>query len=128
MKSPTYLTDHSQILTWVNIQKNLPESETNPSKPEQTPLHKRPLQFEWSENSKNNFRQTLKSPEIQRKLDDFLQSTFSNEEKGVNDCVTEFQNILNDAAKKSLKIRKKKTRRKINNVINKKWFDKELKT
>ncbi len=118
MKSPTYLTDHSQLT----------RKQNNPSKPEQTPLHKLPLQFEWSENSKNNFRQTLKSPEIQRKLDNFLQSTFSKDEKGVNDCVTEFQNILNDAAKKSLKIRKKKTRRKINNVMNKKWFDKELKT
>ena len=90
-----------------------------------TPLHKLPLQFDWSENSKINFRQTLKSHEIQRKLDSFLQSTFTNDEKGVNDCVTEFQNILTDAAKKSLKIRKKRTRRKINNPMNKKWFDKE---
>jgi hypothetical protein len=39
--------------------------------------------------------------------------------------VTEFQNIITHAAKKSLKIRKKKIRRKINNVANKKWFDKE---
>ena len=39
--------------------------------------------------------------------------------------MTEFQNIITHAAKKSLKIRKKKTRRKINNVANKKWFDKE---
>ncbi len=60
VKPPTYLTDHSQIVTWDNIHKNLPESETNSSKPEQTPLHKLPLQFDWSENSKNNFRQTLK--------------------------------------------------------------------
>ena len=49
------------------------------------PLHKLPLQFDWFENSIKNFRQTLKSPEIQRKLDQFLQSTFSNDENGVND-------------------------------------------
>ena len=39
--------------------------------------------------------------------------------------MTEFQNILINAARNSLKIRKKKTRRKINNVANKKWYDKE---
>ena len=36
-----------------------------------------------------------------------------------------FQDILIDASKKSLKIRKKKNRCKITNVANKKWFDKE---
>jgi hypothetical protein len=125
VKPPTYLSDHSQIIAWVDINKSLPESGTNVPKPEQTPLHKLPPQFEWSESSKINFRQTLKSTEIQRKLDNFIQSTFTDDEKGVNNCVTEFQNILTDAAKKSLKIRKKKTRRKINNPMNKKWFDKE---
>ena len=120
VKPPTYLSDHSQIIAWVDINKNLPERETNLPKPEWTPLHKLPLQFDWSENSKINFRQTLKSPEIQRKLDNFIQSTFIDDEKGVNDCATEFQNVLTDAAKKSLKIRKKKTRRKISNPMNKK--------
>ncbi len=124
-KPPTYLSDHSQIIAWVDINENLPECETNLPKPERTPLHKLPLQFDWSENSKINFRQTLKSHEIQRKLDSFSQSTFTNDEKGVNDCVTEFQNILTDAAKGSLKIRKKRTRRKINNPMNKKCFEKE---
>jgi hypothetical protein len=108
VKPPTYLSDHSQIITWLDINKSLPENETNPPKPEQIPLLRLPLQFDWSENSKTNFRQTLKSTEIQKKFDNFIQTTFTNDEKGVNDCATEFQNILTDAAKKSLKIKNKK--------------------
>ena len=56
---------------------------------------------------------------------EFLSTTFTNDINGVNECVTEFQNILTNASKKSLKIKKKKTRRKITNIANKKWFDKE---
>ena len=40
-------------------------------------------------------------------------------------CVTEFQNILLETSKKSLKIKKSKRRRKITNVARKKWFDKD---
>ena len=125
VKPPTYLSDHSQIITWIDIDTNLTENENYTSDSETIPLHNLPLQFEWSENSKNHFRQTLKSPEIQRKLDQFLKRNFDNEKKGVDESVHEFQNILMDTAKKSLKIKKKKTRRKIDNVMNKKWFDKE---
>ena len=39
--------------------------------------------------------------------------------------MNEFQNIIIEASKRSLKIRKKKVRRKLSNVTNKKWFDKE---
>ena len=56
---------------------------------------------------------------------EFLSTTFTNDINGVNECVIEFQNILTNASKKSLKIKKKKTRRKITNIANKKWFDKE---
>ena len=125
VKPPTYLSDHSQIITWIDIDTNLTENENYTSSSEIIPLHNLPLQFEWSENSKNHFRQTLKSPEIQRKLDYFLKRNFDNEKKGVDESVHEFQNILMDTAKKSLKIKKKKTRRKIDNVMNKKCFDKE---
>jgi hypothetical protein len=41
--------------------------------------------------------------------------------------MTEFSNILINASQKSLRIKRKKSRRKITNVQNKKWFDKECK-
>ena len=43
----------------------------------------------------------------------------------MNQCINEFQNIILEASKKYQKIRKTKRRSKINNVANKKWFDKD---
>jgi hypothetical protein len=37
---------------------------------------------------------------------EFLSTTFTNDINGVNECVIEFQNILTNASKKSLKIKK----------------------
>ena len=76
--------------------------------------------------SNENFKKALKSDELQEKLSTFLENDFSSDREGIiNKCVNEFQNIINLASKKSLKIKKKKYRRKINNVANKKWFDKD---
>jgi hypothetical protein len=41
--------------------------------------------------------------------------------------MTEFSNNLINASQKSLRIKRKKSRKKITNVQNKKWFDKECK-
>ena len=125
VKAPTYLTDHSQIVTWIDIPKLTKNNGEDQYQSEQTPLHKLPLQLEWSENSKNKFRQALKSPEIQMKLDHFIQSTFACDQNGVNECVTEFQSIITDASKKYLKLRKSKIRKRTTNILNKKLFDKE---
>ena len=122
VKQPAYLSDHSQLIAWIDIyQPTLNTSNVG----EQTPLHKLPLKFEWSNNSTDIFRQKLKSTEIQKKLNNFTQSTFSNDQDGINECMMQFQDILIDASKKSLKLKRKKFRRKINNTHNKKWFDKE---
>jgi hypothetical protein len=43
----------------------------------------------------------------------------------LNNFSNQFQEIISDAAKKSLRIKKTKYRNKITNVCNKKWFDKE---
>jgi hypothetical protein len=90
-------------------------------------MTKLPKQFIWDKQSKNNFRQTLKSPEIQQKINNFINSDFTNDTHGINDCVSQFQNILLETSKKSLKIKKiKNQRRKINNVAQKKWFEKSV--
>jgi hypothetical protein len=53
VKPPTYLSDHSQIIAWIDVQKTIKIDKTNHPQP---PLHKLPLQFEWSQNSNTNFR------------------------------------------------------------------------
>jgi hypothetical protein len=47
---------------------------------------------------------------------------------GVNTLASEMEEIILHAARTSLKIKKTKFRNKINNVCNKKWFDKECGT
>jgi hypothetical protein len=62
---------------------------------------------------------------MQKKLNEFMNSDFTTDLNGTNQCVTEFHNILLETSKKSLKIKKSKRRRKITNVAQKKWFDKD---
>ena len=122
VKPPTYLSDHSQIISWFNIQ-TISDTEEQ-IHPEPT-LHKLPLQFDWCDSSKTNFKKALRSPETQNKISKFLNKNFSSDINGINECITDFQNILSDASKKSLKLRRKKHGCKITNMANKKWFDKE---
>ncbi|CAB4001341.1 Hypothetical predicted protein [Paramuricea clavata] len=88
-------------------------------------MTKLPNQYIWDNHSKNNFRESLRSQEMQNKLNEFMNSEFTNDLSGANQCVTEFQNILLETSKKSLKIKKCKRRRKITNVAQKIWFDKD---
>jgi hypothetical protein len=114
VKPPTYLSDHSQIITWIDIKKYIDEPSVEPCNIQMTKL---PKQFIWDKQSKNNFRQTLKSPEIRQKRSNFINSYFNNDTHGISDCVSQFQNIVLETSKKSLKIKKiKNQRRKINNV------------
>ena len=104
-KPATYLSDHSQIISWFNIQTI---SDTEEPIHQEPTLHKLPLQFDWSENPKTNFKKALRSPETQNKISEFLSKNFSSDINGINECKTDFQNILSDASKKSLKLRRKK--------------------
>ena len=122
VKSPNYLSDHSQVITWINLYKNTNTDNITTSQP---PISKLPLQYIWNNESSKNFKKALKSEELQEKLSTFLDNDFSSDRESINKCVNEFQSIIDLASKKSLKIKKKKFRRKINNVANKKWFDKE---
>jgi hypothetical protein len=68
VKPPTYLSDHSQILTWIRTkQQNTPESTATIS-------HKLPLQFIWEINTATTFKENLKSTYSQRKLDELINS------------------------------------------------------
>ena len=122
VKPPNYLSDHSQITTWIEINNPIPPPENITNS---IPIHKLPFQFVWSDNSKNEFKKAFESNDIQQKYKNFLNTDFTNEPNGASKCATELENIITLASKKSLKIKKKKNRPKINNVTNKKWFDKE---
>ena len=125
VRAPCYLSDHNQIITWLDLHKT--SSLDNDSDTHfQPPLEKLPFQYTWNSNVKDIFIKELKSKETQRKLTDFINTDFSNDKKGTNQCLNEFQNIISHVSEKSLKIKKKKRRQRLrNNVANKKWFDKE---
>ena len=122
VKPPTYLSDHSQIVTWIDIDQIADKPDTSSCNIELTKL---PNQFTWDDYSKKKFRQTLKSTEIQKKIDEFVNLDFTNDQNGVNECVQKFQNILLETSRKSLKIKKNRHRQKITNNAQKKWFDKD---
>ena len=54
-----------------------------------------------------------------------MNSDIHYDKDGINKCVSEFEDILFDVAKNSLKIKKKKHRPKLSNKANKIWFDTE---
>ena len=83
-----------------------------------------PLQYIWTHDSKDTFIKSPKSNEIKEKLEKFLNNDFPDSKDGINQCVTEFQTIILEASRTSLKVNRKK-RRFRTNTANKKWFDKE---
>ncbi|CAB3986903.1 Hypothetical predicted protein [Paramuricea clavata] len=125
VKPPNYLSDHSQVVAWFDLQPvSNPKTNIDSTCTEQPKLEQLPSQYIWDKDSEAAFTQELKSNKIQNKLNNFLNNDFSDEKDGMNQCINEFQNIILEASKKSLKIRKTKRRSQINNVANKKWFDK----
>ena len=125
VKVPCYLSDHSQIITWLDLHKTN-SLDNNSDAHFQPQLEKLPFQCTWNSNIKDIFIKELKSNEIQHKLTDFINTDFPNGKKDTNQCLNEFQNIISQVSKKSLKIKKKKRRQRLlNNIANKKWFDKE---
>ena len=59
-----YLIITMQIVAWFDIQTTPKTEEHDQSKP---PLHKLPLQIDWSENSKTNFRKAFESIHLKPK-------------------------------------------------------------
>ena len=75
----------------------------------QQPKYNLPPQFIWEENSKHFLRQTLKSNEFQDKLNSFLKFNFTEDPDGIDKCVSQFEDMVINASKRSCKIKKKKT-------------------
>ena len=111
-------------MTWIKTtQQNNPTATDNT--PTLTISSKLPLQFIWDNNSSGLlFKENLRSINLQRKLEQLVNSNFPTSKEGVNKFSNQFQDVILDAAKKSLEIKKTKFKHKITNVCNKKWFDK----
>jgi hypothetical protein len=71
------------------------------------------------------FTENLKSFQTQQNLQYLINSNPSPSKEGVNLFASKVEDLIMHAAKKSMKIKKKKYRNKASNVCNKKWFDKE---
>ena len=117
---PNYLSDHCQVTAWFDLYKPNLTSNTQP----ELKLEKLPFQYIWSDTSKENFIHQLKTKETQNKLKTFLENNYERTKESINQCASDFQDIISQACKKSLKLKKKKHSRS-SNIANKKWFDKE---
>ena len=102
VKQPYSLSDHSPIVTWININTNI--SETT-STHENNPLSRLPMQFLWENDSATKFKDILRSPELQMLIRDYYEDDIPNEE--VNDLAWKSRKHVNLAAKRCLKSKKK---------------------
>ena len=123
VKPLTTISDHSQIITWLNIKSTLSFHKGNEL--DFSTLKKLPTQFIWDKDSANLFKQALISSRTQTLIADFINCEFPVTEKGIDEAVESFESILHSAASQSLKRKIVKRRRKNTNIITKKWFDKE---
>ena len=111
-------------MTWIKrAPTHVPISETTHT--QQPKTHRLPQQFIWDNDSMTEFTENLKSFQTQQNLQYLINSNPSPSKEGVNLFSSKVEDLIMHAAKKSMKIKKKKYRNKASNVCNKKWFDKE---
>ena len=120
VSQPCSISDHSSIITSININTTIVEPE---SSIENNPLSRLPMQFLWENDSASKFKDFLRSPNLQMLIRDYLDD--DNSFLDVNTRLKKVEHMLISAAKRSLKIRKPKLRKKMKQVSNKIWFDKD---
>ena len=76
-------------------------------------------------NSSVTFKHKLTTPETQHLVNIFLQKIYKGSETGIENAVSDVQEILLTVAKLSLRSKVVKYRHHISNHTRKKWFDKE---
>ena len=108
VKQPYSLSDHSPIVTWINIKTSI--SQLNSSH-ENNPLSRLPIQFLCENDSGTKFKDILRSPDLQMLIRDYSEDDIPNED--VNTSLEKVENMLISAAKRCLKIRIRKNRTKM---------------
>ena len=105
VKEPSSLSDHSPIMTWLNITKvntHLATENTNDT------LIRLPKQFIWENDSSQKFKTAMQTRDIQRMIHDFLVD--SRPDKHINSSLDALERILFATAKHCLKIKNVKRR------------------
>ena len=120
VKQPSYLSDHSAIVAWLNLNTSLPASETQ-SSTSTNRLISLPRQFCWENDSYLKFRNALRTEPIQILIREFMERNTEDVNVSLDDAV----NILTAASKLCLKIKTKRSRKRIRITSSKKWFDRE---
>lgn len=120
VKQPSYLSDHSAIVAWLNLNTSLPASETQTSTSTNR-LISLPRQFCWENDSYLKFRNALRTEPIQILIREFMERNTEDVNVSLDDAV----NILTATSKICLKIKTKRSRKRIRITSSKKWFDRE---
>ena len=120
VRPESYLSDHCQIATWLNIgalkQKHDDSWKDN--------LYKLSNLFKFKCQNKASFLKALGTKDIQLKIRNFIDHQYLLTEKGLQDANKDFSDIIISAAKMSLSTIKRKFIKKSVN-IKKRWFNKE---
>ena len=112
------LSDCHCKITWEMLAK-YPNSATPKT---ENLLRRVPMNYTWVEGSDLRFQETLSTPEIQNKIDNFMNRSNSCSVEEISETICHFENISLSAADMSLKkpsVKKKKNK-------NKKWFNTDL--
>ena len=116
---------YSAIIAWLNINASLPESDSQTSyASNQERLVNLPHQVCWENDSYLKFRNTVPyiyTEPIQNLIRDYM----TQNTEDVNAAVEDVANILTVTSKLCLKIKTKRSRKRIKITSNKKWFDRE---
>ena len=64
VNSPTYLSDHSHVVAWINLYNSIENTNALPTE-SKAKLQKLPLQYVWTNDSQNIFVQELETNETQ---------------------------------------------------------------
>ena len=120
VKQPSYLSDHSAIVAWLNLNTSLPASETQTSN-SASRLISLPRQFCWENDSYLKFRNALRTEPIQILIRECMERNAEDVNVSLDDAV----NILTATSKICLKIKTKRSRKRIRITSNKKWFVRE---
>ena len=119
VREPLSLSDHSPVMTWLNVNTVNDHSATTNINDTLVRLLK---QFIWERDSSLKFRTALQSRDIQRMIHEFLID--NRPDRNVKTSLGAVENILIITAKRCLNIRVVK-KRHIKSSSNKKWFDQE---
>ena len=115
VKEPSFFSDHSPVITWLNVETNI----CNKSIAHANDTLKRlPRQFCWENDSTQKFKDTLRSSSTQLLIQEFL-----NENAPITN--EKVEHTLIATAKRCFKIKSVKRHKRVESSSKKKWFDKE---